>query len=62
MDIESVYKKVKEESAQLVGREKELQRRIEEVKRMAEQNRERRNNIKRLEKELRDLISATDLK
>jgi uncharacterized protein (DUF3084 family) len=56
MNLDSAYKKAKEEAAYLVNREKELKARVEELKKVKQANTERQANIKRLEAELENLL------
>ena len=56
MDIDSLYKKMKQESSDLINREKDLKRKVEEIKRLRKQNVERRKTIAGLESELKRLL------
>jgi hypothetical protein len=60
MDLESHYKKVKEESKDLVLKERELKTRLAEIKKLKALNKSRRQSIAKLEaelaKELEDLL------
>lgn len=60
MDVDSQYKKMKQEHVALVGREKELLKKLEDVKRLKQQNKDRRVKVAELEAEL--LKHLEDLK
>ena len=56
MDVDSLYKSLKQESADLINREKELARKVEDIKRLKKQNDERKKNVAALEAELKRLL------
>lgn len=58
MDVDALYKQLKAEAVALVEREKELDRKIEEVKRLKDQNQSRKVKIAKLEAELARLIAS----
>ena len=60
MDVDSLYKKVKQDHAALAAREKELVKKLEDIKRLKKQNDERRAKVKALEAELARHLEALD--
>ena len=60
MDVDSLYKKVKQDHSVLVAREKELLKKLEDVKRLKKQNQDRKARVKRLEAELAKYLSDLD--
>ncbi len=58
MDLDSIYKKVKQETTELVQREKELRKRLDEIQKLKTQNRERKRNVKELEAKLKKELEA----
>jgi len=55
-DINEVHKKLVEEAKGLANREKELQRKLEQIRELKMKRKERLENIARLEQELQDLL------
>jgi hypothetical protein len=60
MDVDSLYKKAKAENNALLTREKELLKRLEDVKRLMKQSQERKARIGRLEAELSKHLQELD--
>lgn len=60
MDVDSLYKKVKAEHSALLTREKELLKRLEDVKRLKKQNMDRKSRVKKLEDELAKYLEELD--
>jgi hypothetical protein len=58
MNVDSQYKKIKAEATSLVTRERELKRRLEEVKKLKAQNQTRKNSIAALEAELAEELES----
>jgi len=56
MDADKVYKDLKDEANALIGRERELESRIEAVKTLRSNNRDRRVRIEKLEAQLAELM------
>jgi hypothetical protein len=52
MDVDSLYKKIKQEHGVLVNRERELLKRLDDVKRLKQQNKDRKAKVAKLEAEL----------
>jgi hypothetical protein len=60
MDVDSLYKKVKAEHSALLSREKELLKRLEDVKRLKKQNVDRKSRVNKLEAELAKYLEELD--
>lgn len=58
MDADTIWKKLKQQSADLVLREKELQSKLEQIKSLKAQNEKRLASIAKLEVELGKEISG----
>jgi hypothetical protein len=56
MDLDSLYKQLKLEAQTLDGQEKELTRKLEDVKRLQKQNADKRARVNKLEAELAKLL------
>ena len=52
MDADAIWKQLKQQSADLVNREKELQTKLDQIKQLKAQNVKRLANITKLENEL----------
>lgn len=56
MDVNSLYKKLKQEAQELDNHEKELVRKLEDVKRLLKQNADKKDRVSKLESELARLL------
>ena len=56
MDVNSLYKKLKAEAQDLDNQEKELARKLEDVKRLHKQNADKKARVAKLEAELTQLL------
>ena len=60
MDVDSLYKKVRQDNSALIAREKELLKKLEDVKRLKKQSIERKAKVKKLEAELACYLKELD--
>ena len=59
MDVDSLYKQLKQESQDLDIREKELTKKLEDVKRLTKQNADRQTRIAALEMQLSKMMGSS---
>ena len=60
MDVDSLYKKVRQDNSALIAREKELLKKLEDVKRLKKQSIDRKAKVKKLEAELACYLKELD--
>jgi uncharacterized protein (DUF3084 family) len=58
MNVDAHYKKIKADATALVARERELKKRLEEVKKLKAQNQHRKDSIAALEAELAEELGS----